>query len=98
MADSKLRDLFTDFSVKVIKICDGIKGRYIKSDKLKICTNLIIFSLFFKVCHAQKYLSCLYGKSSEMIGAYVDKVVYAKALKAFFIGKDRFCALIVPIP
>ena len=28
MADSKLRDLSTDFAVKVIKICDGIKGHY----------------------------------------------------------------------
>ena len=28
MADSKLRDLSTNFAVKVIKICDGIKGHY----------------------------------------------------------------------
>ena len=28
MADSKLRDLCTDFAVKVIKICDKIKGHY----------------------------------------------------------------------
>ena len=28
MADSKLRDLSTDFAVKTIKICDGIKGHY----------------------------------------------------------------------
>ena len=28
MADSKLRDLSTDFAVKVIKMCDGIKGHY----------------------------------------------------------------------
>ena len=28
MADSKLRDLSTDFAVKVIKICDSIKGHY----------------------------------------------------------------------
>ena len=28
MADSKLRDLSTDFAVKAIKICDGIKGHY----------------------------------------------------------------------
>ena len=28
MADSKLRDLSTDFAVKVIKLCDGIKGHY----------------------------------------------------------------------
>ena len=27
-ADSKLRDLSTDFAVKVIKMCDGIKGHY----------------------------------------------------------------------
>ena len=28
MADSKLRDLSIDFSVKVIKMCDKIKGHY----------------------------------------------------------------------
>ena len=28
MADSKLRDLSTDFAVKVIRMCDGIKGHY----------------------------------------------------------------------
>ena len=28
MADSKLRELSTDFAVKVIKTCDGIKGHY----------------------------------------------------------------------
>ena len=28
LADSKLRDLSTDFAVKVIKMCDGIKGHY----------------------------------------------------------------------
>ena len=28
MADSKLRDLSTDFAVKVIKMCDKIKGHY----------------------------------------------------------------------
>ena len=28
MAESKLRDLATDFAVEVIKICDGIKGHY----------------------------------------------------------------------
>ena len=28
MADSKLRDLSTDFAVKVIKMCDSIKGHY----------------------------------------------------------------------
>ena len=27
MAESKLRDLSTDFAVKVIKICDSIKGQ-----------------------------------------------------------------------
>ena len=26
MADSKLRDLSTDFAVKVIKLCDSVKG------------------------------------------------------------------------
>ena len=28
MAESKLRELSTDFAVKVIKTCDGIKGHY----------------------------------------------------------------------
>ena len=28
MADSKLRELSTDFAVKVIKMCDSIKGHY----------------------------------------------------------------------
>jgi four helix bundle protein len=28
MADSKLRDLSIDFAVKVIKMCDKIKGHY----------------------------------------------------------------------
>ena len=28
MADSKLRELSTDFAVKVIKMCGGIKGHY----------------------------------------------------------------------
>ena len=28
MADSKLRDLSIDFAVKVIKLCDSVKGHY----------------------------------------------------------------------
>ena len=28
MGDSKLRDVSTDFSVNVVKMCDGIKGHY----------------------------------------------------------------------
>ena len=28
MAESKLRDLSTDFAVKVIRLCDGIKGHH----------------------------------------------------------------------
>ena len=28
MADSRLRDLSTDFAVKIIKMCDGVKGYY----------------------------------------------------------------------
>ena len=28
MADSKLRDLSTDFAVEIIKLCDNIKGHY----------------------------------------------------------------------
>ena len=28
MAESKLRELSTDFAVKIIKMCDGLKGHY----------------------------------------------------------------------
>ena len=28
MADSRLRDLSADFAVKIIKMCDGVKGHY----------------------------------------------------------------------
>ena len=35
MADSKLRELSTDFSVKVIKTCDGMKGHYSLVNQLK---------------------------------------------------------------
>ena len=28
MADSRLRDLSTDFAVRIIKMCDGVKGHY----------------------------------------------------------------------
>ena len=28
MADSKLRDMSTEFAVKVIKVCDSVKGHY----------------------------------------------------------------------
>ena len=35
MADSKLRDLSTDFAVKVIKMCDCIKGHYSLVDQLE---------------------------------------------------------------
>ena len=35
MADSKLRDLSTDFAVKVIKMCDGIKGHYSPVNQLE---------------------------------------------------------------
>ena len=35
MADSKLRDLSTDFAVKVIKLCDSVKGHYSLVNQLK---------------------------------------------------------------
>ena len=35
MTDSKLRDLSTDFAVKVIKMCDGIKGHYSPVNQLE---------------------------------------------------------------
>ena len=35
MAESKLRDLSTDFAVKVIKMCDNIKGHYSLSNQLE---------------------------------------------------------------
>ena len=38
MADSKLRDISTDFAVKVIKMCDGVKGHYSLCNHNKIHT------------------------------------------------------------
>ena len=35
MAESKLRELSTDFAVKVIKMCDNIKGHYSLSNQLE---------------------------------------------------------------
>ena len=35
MAESKLRELSTDFAVKVIKLCDGIKGHYALVNQLE---------------------------------------------------------------
>ena len=35
MADSKLRDLSTDFAVKVIKLCDSVKGHYSPVNQLE---------------------------------------------------------------
>ena len=35
MAESKLRDLSTDFAVKIIRICDGIKGHYSLANQLE---------------------------------------------------------------
>ncbi len=35
MAESKLRELSTDFSVKVIKLCEGIKGHYSLTNQLE---------------------------------------------------------------
>lgn len=35
MAESKLRDLSMDFSVKVLKLCDGIKGHFSITNQLE---------------------------------------------------------------
>ena len=35
MSDSKLRELSLDFSVRVIKLCDGIKGHYSLTNQLE---------------------------------------------------------------
>ena len=42
MADSKLRDLSTDFSVKVIKMCDSIKGHYSLVNQLERSSTLLV--------------------------------------------------------
>ena len=39
MADFKLRDLSTDFAVKVIKLCDSVKGHYSLVNQLERSTN-----------------------------------------------------------
>ena len=35
MAESKLRDLSTDFAVKIIKVCETIKGHYSLTNQLE---------------------------------------------------------------
>ncbi|MBE6573968.1 MAG: four helix bundle protein [Ruminococcaceae bacterium] len=35
MAESKLRELSTDFAVKIVKLCDGIKGHYYLVDQME---------------------------------------------------------------
>ena len=35
MAESKLRELSTDFAVKIIKLCETIKGHYSLSNQLE---------------------------------------------------------------
>ena len=35
MAESKLRELATDFAVKIIKLCENIKGHYSLSNQLE---------------------------------------------------------------
>ena len=35
MAESKLRELSTDFAVKIIKLCENIKGHYSLSNQLE---------------------------------------------------------------
>ena len=41
MADSKLRDLSTDFAVKVIKLCDSVKGHYSLVNQLECSSTSI---------------------------------------------------------
>ena len=53
MADSKLRDLSTDFAVKVIKMCDGIKGHYSLVNQLERSSTSNLFILIYspiRVC------------------------------------------------
>ena len=51
MADSKLRDLSTDFAVKVIKMCDNIKGHY--------CFNNFIFKKIKKFFSPPQFVTLL---------------------------------------
>ena len=37
MAESKLRNLSVEFSVKIIKLCDNIKGHYSLTNQLERC-------------------------------------------------------------
>lgn len=41
MADSKLRDFSTDFAVKVVKMCDRIKGHYSLANQLERSSTAI---------------------------------------------------------
>lgn len=41
MADSKLRDMSTEFAVKVIKVCDSVKGHYSLVNQLERSATLI---------------------------------------------------------
>ena len=41
MAESQLRDLSTDFAVKIIKMCDGVKGHYSLVNQLERSSSSI---------------------------------------------------------
>ena len=42
MAESKLRELSTDFAVKIIKLCDDIKGHYSIVNQLERSATSIV--------------------------------------------------------
>ena len=46
MAESKLRDLSMDFSVKVIKLCDNIKGHHSLVNQLERSATSISYVFF----------------------------------------------------
>jgi len=54
MAESKLRDLSTDFAVKVIKMCDSIKGHNTSILTVRIILEkrkgYLLISLFSNKC------------------------------------------------
>ena len=48
MAESKLRELSTDFAAKVIRTCDGIKGHYSLVNQLERSSTSIGARIFTK--------------------------------------------------
>ena len=88
MADSKLRDSSTDFAVKVIKLCDSIKGHYSLVNQLErssIGANIheanyahskadfiVKFQIALKECYETEYWLELFVKS-ELIDREIAK-------------------------